>query len=67
MAKNPIRVALRKSIRGSQAALCIVNRLMNRFDDKLFVLGEGSSGTTWFANILNFDDHDRVLFEPFQT
>ena len=47
--------------------LCVLNRQLNRYQDKLFILGEGRSGTTWLMNLLNFDDRYRMLFEPFQT
>lgn len=62
-----LRAIAHKSIRLSQVMACAINRGLNRFDDKLFVIGEGRSGTTWLANLLNFDDHYRVLFEPFLT
>ena len=55
----------RKSARGIQAAAFILNRQLDRFDEKLFVLGDGRSGTTWLANLLNFDSRYRVMFEPF--
>ncbi len=51
----------------AKVALCKVNQYLHRFDDRLFILGEGRSGTTWLMNILNFDDRYRVLFEPFLT
>ena len=47
--------------------LCSVNRQLRRFDDRLFILGEGRSGTTWIMNLLNFDDRYRCLVEPFLT
>ena len=67
MARNPIRLINRKATSGSRAALCAINRWLGRFEDKLLVIGEGRSGTTWLANLLNFDNHYRMLFEPFQT
>jgi hypothetical protein len=47
--------------------LCSANRLSGRFDDRLLILGEGRSGTTWLMNLLNFDDRYRCLIEPFLT
>ena len=67
MANNPIPLIHRKATSGSRAALCVINRWLGRFEDKLLVIGEGRSGTTWLANLLNFDNHYRMLFEPFQA
>lgn len=67
MPTNRLRAIAHKSVRLTQVMACAMNRWLNRFDDKLFVIGEGRSGTTWLANLLNFDDHYRVLFEPFLT
>jgi len=47
--------------------LCTLNQILGRFEDKLLVLGEGRSGTTWLADMLNFDNSYRLMFEPFQT
>lgn len=67
MPTSRLRALAHKSVRLSQVMACALNQWLNRFDDKLFVIGEGRSGTTWLANLLNFDDHYRVLFEPFLT
>jgi len=67
MVISPIPLMHRKATSGSRAVLCVINRWLGRFDDKLLVIGEGRSGTTWLANLLNFDDHYRMLFEPFQA
>jgi hypothetical protein len=34
-------------------------------DATTFVAGMGRSGTTWVADIVNYDDRHRILFEPF--
>lgn len=34
-------------------------------DDAIIVAGMGRSGTTWAADIINYDDSYRILFEPF--
>ncbi|MDX2411905.1 MAG: sulfotransferase domain-containing protein [Woeseiaceae bacterium] len=67
MANSPIPLIHRKATSGSRAALCVINRWLGRFEDKLLVIGEGRGGTTWLANLLNFDNHYRMLFEPFQA
>ena len=67
MSQKTLKKMRRRSARGVQAAAFALNRQLNRFDDKLFVLGEGRSGTTWLANLLNFDGRYRLMFEPFLT
>ncbi len=37
----------------------------NRFTDAVWVVGDGRSGTTWLANILNYNKKYRYMFEPF--
>lgn len=44
-----------------------LNYLGGRYRRKLFILGDGRSGTTWLMNIFNFDQRYRILFEPFDT
>ena len=67
MAQTSLTRFRRKAARGLNAAIFALNRQLNRFEDKLFVLGDGRSGTTWLANLLNFDQRYRVMFEPFLT
>ena len=64
MPQKTLHVQLKTAVKKS---LCSLNRLLGRYQEKLFVLGEGRSGTTWLMNLLNFDQRYRVLFEPFQT
>ncbi len=49
----------------AKKALCAANRILRRYDEKVFILGDGRSGTTWLMEILNFDNRYRVLWEPF--
>jgi hypothetical protein len=67
MSARTIRTLQRKSVRAGRAASFALNRMLRRFDDKLLVIGEGRSGTTWLANLLNFDNRYRVMLEPFQS
>lgn len=45
--------------------ICRLNLVIGGFDDVLFLLGEGRSGTTWVQEVLNFDGKYREMFEPF--
>lgn len=38
---------------------------MNRYEDVIWVVGDGRSGTTWLGDLINFDRRRRQLFEPF--
>jgi hypothetical protein len=44
-----------------------LNYIGGRYRRKLFILGDGRSGTTWLMNIFNFDQRYRIMFEPFDT
>lgn len=35
------------------------------YDDVIWLVGDGRSGTTWVADIINFDESYRIIFEPF--
>lgn len=41
------------------------NRILGRFDDVVWILGEGRSGTTWATSLLDPPGRLRVVFEPF--
>ena len=48
----------------------IVDRLLETNSDyrnTVFIGGTGRSGTTWLGDLLNFDNHYRNIFEPFQA
>ena len=38
---------------------------VGKLDDALFLAGTGRSGTGWVANIINYDNSYRYLYEPF--
>lgn len=40
--------------------------LGGRLEDTVLVAGTGRSGTTWLANIINYDNTFRLIFEPFR-
>lgn len=41
------------------------NAALGRYDDMVWILGDGRSGTTWLSELLNFDRRYRDMFEPF--
>ncbi len=48
----------------------IVDRLLETNRDSrntVFIGGTGRSGTSWLAEVLNYDNHYRYIFEPFQA
>ena len=43
----------------------VVNRALGRFDDVVWVIGDGRSGSSWFADLLAGTLGYRQLYEPF--
>ena len=41
------------------------NRWLNNYDDVIWLIGDGRSGTTWVSNLINHDKKYREMFEPF--
>ncbi|WP_435236272.1 sulfotransferase domain-containing protein [Psychromonas sp. PT13] len=41
------------------------NYILNNYNDIIWLLGDGRSGTTWVANLINHDKKFREIFEPF--
>lgn len=42
-----------------------MNYLLNNYKDVVWLIGDGRSGTTWVASIINHDNRYREMFEPF--
>lgn len=42
------------------------NRYTN-YQNKLWLIGDGRSGTTWVSNLINHDKYFREVFEPFHS
>ena len=49
----------------TKEAVSLCNWALGRFHQKLFILGDGRSGTNWLIDILNFDKRYRLIYEPF--
>ena len=41
------------------------NRLLDNYEEVIWLVGDGRSGTTWVADLLNHDRRYREMFEPF--
>lgn len=59
---------------GNGVPVAIKNRILQAHFDyngdyrkSVFLAGAGRSGTTWVSTILNYDNHYRDLFEPFNA
>lgn len=42
-----------------------VNSSLLQYSPKLWLIGDGRSGTTWITNLLNHDKYYREMFEPY--
>ena len=41
------------------------NHRLRKYHNKLWLIGDGRSGTTWVSNLINSDQYFREMFEPF--
>src|SRR5688572_637852 len=46
-------------------AILAANYRLGNYRERLWLIGDGRSGTTWAANLLNHRGRYRQLFEPF--
>jgi len=46
-------------------AVLHANRWLNNYDDVIWLIGDGRSGTTWVSDLINHDKKYREMFEPF--
>ena len=44
---------------------CKANYYLQNYNDKVWLIGDGRSGTTWVADLINHDGKYREMFEPF--
>ena len=42
-----------------------INRWFNHYDDVIWLIGDGRSGTTWISSLINYNRQYREMFEPF--
>ena len=57
-----IAIGLKASVINVISAL---NRGLGNYDNKIFIIADGRSGTNWLIQILNFDKRYRLIYEPF--
>ena len=58
----PSRAGVQYRLRG---ALYYANYLAGAYREKVWLVGDGRSGTTWLANLINYQARYRFCFEPF--
>lgn len=56
--KQAIKELLKKSIFKA-------NYLLNNYEEVIWLVGDGRSGTTWVSNLINYNKKYREMFEPF--
>lgn len=49
----------------SRSLILKTNYALNNYDEVLWLLGDGRSGTTWVSDLINHDKRYREMFEPF--
>ncbi len=55
---------LRRAKRYAANSLARLNRLIRDYDEKVWIVGDGRSGTNWLSSILNHDGKSRFMYEP---
>ena len=43
----------------------IANYWLNNYEEVIWLIGDGRSGTTWVSDLINYDKRYREMFEPF--
>lgn len=57
---------IKRIIRKIQRSLIfLLNHFLNNYEDVIWLLGDGRSGTTWVSNLINNKKQHKVLFEPY--
>ncbi len=49
----------------TRTAILKINYALDNYDEIIWLLGDGRSGTTWVSDIINHDKRYREMFEPF--
>lgn len=65
MQKSTIELLKTKLIFPIRNAVIDLNRRAGRFDQVVWLIGDGRSGTTWVASLINSSGSARELFEPY--
>ncbi len=65
MTRVVLAYLLQRLLYPARACTMAVNCHLGRFRDAVWVFGDGRSGTTWIADLVNWDKSYREMFEPF--
>ncbi|EDX84124.1 hypothetical protein S7335_1821 [Synechococcus sp. PCC 7335] len=49
----------------TKQAIIRLNYLLGNYQEAVWLVGDGRSGTTWVSNLINWHGHYREMFEPF--
>jgi len=49
----------------ARTAVLKANYALNNYDEVIWLIGDGRSGTTWVSDLINYDKRYREMFEPF--
>lgn len=61
-----LREAIRRNILyPAQKIVLGTNRVLNNYQEVVWLIGDGRSGTTWVSDLINNDGRYREMFEPF--
>ncbi len=52
-------------IRCSRSTVLKANYVLRRYNDVVWLIGDGRSGTTWLSDLMNHANRYRTMFEPF--
>jgi hypothetical protein len=55
----------RKLKQATRTAVLKANYLLGNYDEVIWMIGDGRSGTTWVSDLINYDKRYREMFEPF--
>ena len=44
-----------------------INYLLDNYNEVIWIVGDGRSGTTWVSDLINYDKKYREMFEPFHS
>lgn len=65
MPANLFEAVLRHSYAAVRSSALATNYYLNRYKEVVWVVGDGRSGTTWLADIVNWQTTYREMLEPF--
>jgi len=58
---------LNKKVEESLRRSSLVLNRFSTYNHKIWLIGDGRSGTTWVSNLINYDNYFRHVFEPYHS